>query len=437
MTTVSRREWMKRGVAVGTAAALGPLVYSADQGAPSERVRVAVMGVSRNANGGNGRGCELAISFAGLPGVEVAYVCDVDAHHLAKAAEVVTSKQANAPKAVKDFRLILDDKSVDALVIATPDHWHAPATIFGCAAGKHVYVEKPCSHNPREGEWMLEAARKHKRVVQMGSQRRTWPGVRDGIARVHAGEIGRVIAARCYYFSNRVSIGKGERAKPPENLDFELWQGPAPERPYQTNLVPYNWHWFWHWGTGECGNNGVHYIDVARWGLQVDHCTSATSAGGKYRFPADDDQQTPDTHFVSFDFPDRKVITWEGRSWAKKTPVDPMDDILFVGEKGMLGIRAGGHVLYDANGKEVDKKTGPAGNDGHTQNFCDAIRGKAKLNAEIEEGVKSTLLCHLGNIACRTGTTVRCDAATGRPAENAEAMKLWGREYRAGWEPKV
>jgi predicted dehydrogenase len=392
------------------------------------------MGTSRSSNGGEGRGCHLATTFATLPGVEVAYVCDVDEHHLGKAVDAVSKKQSKTPKGVGDFRRILDDKSVDALVVATPDHWHTPAAILGCAAGKHVYVEKPCCQNPREGEWLLAAARKHDRHVQHGTQRRSWPGVVEAIQKLNEGVIGRVILAKCWYFNNRPTIGHGKEVPPPANLDWALWQGPAPARAFRDNYVHYNWHWFWNWGTGELGNNGVHMLDVARWGLGVDCPVRVTSAGGKYRY--DDDQETPDTNNISLDF-GAKTITWENRSWAEHTLRDPDYDVAFYGERGSLLIRGGGYSICDPKGKEISKGTGDAGDPIHLQNFVTTIRGGGKLNAEIENGVKSALLCHLGNIAYRTGHTLHVDPKARQILNDPEATGLWGREYQKEWEPKV
>ncbi len=376
-----------------------------------------------------------AEEFARLKGAEVAYVCDVDRQRAERAAEAVSKAGGRTPKAVEDFRKILDDKAVDALIIATCNHWHAPAAILACAAGKHVYVEKPCSHNPREGELLVEAARKNQRVVQMGNQRRSWPKVVEGIEQVRSGAIGRPYFARSFYNNNRPSIGHGKEAPVPEGLNYELWEGPAPHRPYHDNYLHYNWHWFWHWGNGEVGNNGVHYLDVLRWGLDVDYPTRVTSVGGRYRY--DDDQETPDTHAVCFDFEGEKSCTWEGLSCNGYRPGGHGDEMIFTGEEGSLGISGGGYTIYDLNGKVLKTVKGPGGDTTHQVNFLDAIRGEAKLNSEIAEGHKSTLLCHLGNIAHRTGRTLKCDPKNGRILDDPEAMEMWSREYAKGWEPKV
>jgi len=408
-------------------AAMAPTRALRSAESAGNRIVLGVMGT-------NGRGSELTRGFAALEGVEIAYVCDVDERATAKGIKALGDNPSRAPKSVKDFRHILDDKSVDALVIAAPDHWHAPATILACAAGKHVYVEKPASHNPHEGELMVAAARKHHRVVQLGTQRRSMPAVIEGIAKVRAGAIGRVLFSRGWYNNSRASIGRGHAAPVPEWLDYELWQGPAPERPFRDNLVHYNWHWFWHWGTGELGNNGIHALDVCRWGLGVDYPIRVTSGGGKYRH--DDDQETPDTHVATFDFGD-KSITWEGRSWHPRGFEGSTFGIAFYGEGGALVIDGNGYSILDFKGNEVSRNNGSGGDRPHLQNFLDCIRSGKLPNADIAEGHKSTMLCHLGNIAWRTGRTLNIDSKTGHIVGDAATEALWRREYRPGWEPKV
>src|SRR4051812_2650415 len=227
---------------------------------------VAVIGTSWTGKN-PGRGTELALSLAALPGAVVRYVCDVDEDHVHRSAAIVGERQGIEPKAAGDFRHVLDDPSIDAVAIATPDHWHAPAAILACAAGKHVYVEKPCCHNPHEGELLVEAQKKFNRVIQHGTQRRSYPKNIEAVAKLKDGIIGKVTMSRGWYAANRKGIGRGKVIAPPPTLDWSLWQGPAPETEYRDNLHPYNWHWFWQWGTGECGNNGIHALDLCRWGL--------------------------------------------------------------------------------------------------------------------------------------------------------------------------
>jgi len=425
---ISRRHFARNAlISTTTLAMLQPLRRLRSADSPGNRVTLGVMGV-------NGRGGELARSFASLAGTEVAYVCDVDERATAKGIKALGDNPTRPPKSVKDFRRILDDRNVNALVIAAPDHWHAPATILACAAGKHVYVEKPASHNPREGELMVAAARKHNRVVQLGTQRRSMPGVVEGIEKLRSGAIGRVLFSRGWYNNTRASIGRGKAAPVPAWLDYELWQGPAPDRPFRDNLVHYNWHWFWHWGTGELGNNGIHALDVCRWGLGVDYPIRVSSGGGHYRF--DDDQETPDTHTATFDFGD-KSITWEGRSWHPRGFEGSTFGIAFYGEGGTMVIDGTGYRVLDFKGVETAKGSGSGSDAPHLQNFLDCIRTGKRPNAEIEDGHKSTLLCHLGNIAWRTGRTLNLDGKNGRPINDPAAEALWSREYRPGWEPKV
>ncbi len=426
--TVNRREFLNRTATGGAAVALTVSRGSATAAeSPSRRVVVGVMGLSR--------GRTLAVGFAQQSGVEVRYVCDVDSKRAGIAADAVRKAGGKSVQPIGDFRRILEDDSVDALVCAAPNHWHAPATILACTAGKHVYVEKPCCHNPREGELMVEAARKGKRAVQMGSQRRSSSGAIEAVKQLREGVIGRVYQVRSWYQNARGSIGRGKPASVPANLDYELWQGPAPRVPYLDNRVPYNWHWFWHWGNGEVGNNGVHTLDLCRWGLGVDYPIRVTSSGGRYRF--EDDQETPDTHTVCFEFEGRRSISWQGLSCNRHRG----GFVTFYGEDGALDLQGNGSfTIYDSRDKEVKKHKGlTRGDSEHLANFLAAIRNDEplSLNAEIEKGAKSTLLCHLGNIAHRTGHTLNCDPQNGHIIGDDKAMALWTREYEPGWEPNV
>ncbi len=401
---------------------LAPRVLGANN-----RVRLGVMGV-------NGRGSDLAGGFTRLADAEIAYVCDVDERAIAKGLKAATDGQRPAPKTTGDFRRILEDPTVDALVVAAPDHWHGPATVLACAAGKHVYVEKPACHNAHEGELMIAAARKFNRVVQVGTQRRSAPQIIEAMEKVRGGTIGRVRFSRGWYTATRGSIGHGQPTPVPAWLNWELWQGPAPERPFRDNLVHYNWHWFWHWGTGELGNNGIHALDLCRWGLGVDFPRRITSGGGRYYF--EDDQETPDTNVVTFDFGD-KAISWEGRSCQRHGFEDSMFGAAFYGDKGTLVTDGVTSTLFDADDKPAGKITGSGSDTPHLQNFVDCVRTGARPHADIEHGHKSTLLCHLGNIAWRVGRTVNCNPQTGHIVGDKGAAKLWQREYRKGWQPKV
>lgn len=429
-----RRLFLKAGATAAAAASLSgwsrPLgaQHNAPADSPGEKVVMGIMGV-------NGRGAAIANGMMAAKNTEVAYICDVDTRAAIRVGQLVGEKQGKQPKVVGDFRRILDDAGIDVLVVAAPNHWHAPATILGCSAGKHVYVEKPCSHTPEEGELAVQAARKHQRIVQMGTQRRSWPGIVEGITKIHEGAIGNVLYSRTWYNNRRGSIGHGKISEVPDWLDWRLWQGPAPDRPFKDNVVHYNWHWHWHWGNGELGNNGVHGIDVARWGLQVEYPIRVTAGGGKYRH--DDDQETPDTMMVTFDFPEQKTLTWEGLSWSPLGPHDTGFGVSFHGTEGSLVIRNNGYTIYDMKQGEVASGSGAAGDSDHFADFLDAVRTGRLPNADIEKAHQSTLLCHLGNIAYRTSSVLTTDPSNGRIQGNPQAESLWSREYAPGWEPKV
>lgn len=423
----------RRGFLGGSGVAMGTFAFTAAKGwasgnAPSDRVTVGVMGLSR--------GRALATGFAKTPGVTVKYCCDVDQDRADAGADAVRKTVGDqSPEAIQDFRRILDDSDVDALVCAAPNHWHGPATILGCKADKHVYVEKPACHNPWEGEMMVEAARKYNKAVQMGSQRRSSPQLIEAVEAIKDGAIGRLYHARSFYNSRRGSIGFADPSEAPSQIDYELWQGPAPRRPFKSNVVHYNWHWFWHWGNGELGNNGVHGLDLVRWGLGVDLPISVVSTGGRYVF--DDEQETPDTHTVSFEFPDRISADWQGLSCNGNAPA-PF--VIFFGTDGALEMFGNGsYTIKDNAGQEVKSVRGVLGEPEHLTNFVNAIRNDTPLalNAEIEQGVKSTLLCHLGNIAHRVGRSLKCDPSNGKIQNDDEAMSFWKREYAEGWEPTV
>jgi predicted dehydrogenase len=418
---------------------LGRLSRTPRSAPAGDRVAVAVMGV-------HSRGNELAKALA-RTGAEVRYICDVDSRAVEKTVADLTAMDQQRPKGMPDFRRALDDPSLDALVIAAPDHWHAPATLLALQAGKHVYVEKPCGHNPREGELLVEAQRRYGRVVQLGTQQRSAPESIDVIQRIRGGAIGRPYFARAWYANTRGSIGRGAPAPVPDWLDYELWQGPAPRTPYRDNVVHYNWHWFWRWGTGEICNNGTHEIDVCRWALGVEFPSKVTSSGGRYQFH--DDWEAPDTQVASFEFEGGATITWEGRS-CNGRPIDGRERGASIhGTAGTAVIDRSGYVIYDQNNQEtarrmpgaqgdaLDVRGGGSHTDLHLLNFQDAIRGAAAPAAPIDEGHKTQLLCHLGNIAQRVTGSLTCDPRTGRIVGDAAAMGLWSREYQPGWEPRV
>jgi predicted dehydrogenase len=400
------------------------------EAAPSERVRIAVIGV-------RGRGADLAGTFARNAGFEVAALCDIDDAAFAKASKNVDKATGKTPRTEKDFRRLLDDKSIDAIAVATPDHWHALLTVMGCQAGKDVYCEKPASHNVVEGRRMVEAARKYDRVVQIGTQRRSMPFVKDAIEHVRSGKIGKVGMARAWIHQQRKPIGHGQPGPVPAGVDYAMWQGPAPDRPFYPNRFHYNWHWFWNWGTGEVGNNGIHGLDVARWGLGVDAPLRVASGGGKYVF--DDDQEVPDTQIVTWEFPE-SCIVWEHRMWSNHGTEGNGFGIAFYGDKGTVVIDASGWAVDpDKKGKDKsDAKVaftkGDSSQAPHAQNFLDCIKSRARPNADVEIGHLSTRLCHLGNIAYRTGRKLTFSAETESFPNDPEANKLLSREYSSRFE---
>ncbi len=409
----------------------------------NERLMVACMGV-------NARGFAVGTNFANQPDCEVLYACEVDKRASDKFIAEVGKIQGKAPKAAPDFRKALEDKDLDILMVAAPDHWHATAAILGVQAGKHIYLEKPASHSPREGEMVVEAARKYNRQIQMGNQRRSWPNSVGAIAEIRNGVIGKPYLAKAWYTNNRAPIGVGKVVEVPSWLDYELWQGPAPRRPYKDNLIHYNWHWMWNWGTGEGPNNGTHTVDLARWGLGVDFPVRVSSSGGRFHFT--DDWETPDTQIMNMEFGNNTMISWEGRS-ANRQPVEGAGaGVMFHGEKGSILIGdSTSYKVFDITGKLLRHVKGEAVENDvrslstpsqkldaiHIRNFFDGIRTGAKLNSEIAEGHKSTLLMQLGNIALRSGRTLNINPENGRILNDKKAMKLWTRDYQPGWELRV
>jgi predicted dehydrogenase len=444
----TRRTFIKKASSGAFALSLGGMLpafsaksYQNIVGA-NEKIRVACMGV-------NSRGLAVGKNFAHQKNCEVLHVCDVDSRAADICIDAIGKIQSNKPQATPDFRNALEDKNLDALIVTAPDHWHAPAALLACSAGKHVYLEKPCSHNPNEGEMLVKSAEKHKRVLQMGNQRRSWPNVAGAIAELHAGVIGRPYFAKTWYTNNRASIGIGKETAVPAWLNYDLWQGPAPRKAYKDNLIHYNWHWFWHWGTGEALNNGTHMIDLARWGLNVEYPTKVNSTGGRFMYQ--DDWQTPDTQVINLEFENKSMISWEGRSCNGKSIEANSVGIIFYAEQGSMVIESGNsYKIYDLknnlvkevkNNFTVDARnlSDPSQNlDAlHILNFFDGIRLGTKLNSDIVSGHQSTLLVQLGNISQRVGRSLAINPTNGHILNDKAAMKFWSREYEKGWEPKI
>ena len=449
MVSHSRRSFIKKTTAASAAISIGgilPAMSAKSYGriiGSNERIAVSVMGV-------NSRGKALASNFAQQKDCDVLHICDVDSRAILACQKRLEASQEIKTKGYRDFRESLQNKEIDAMVIAAPDHWHAPAALLAMQAGKHVYLEKPSSHNPHEGELLIEAASVYDKAVQLGNQRRSFPNVIQGMNELKEGIIGRAYFGKGWYANNRGSIGTGKETAVPDWLDWELWQGPAPRRAYKDNLVHYNWHWFWHWGTGEALNNGTHMIDMLRWGLDVDYPVKVSSNGGRYRFQ--DDWETPDTQVINLDFKEGVSMTWEGRSCNGKPIEGSGAGVIFYGEKGSMLFPGGNnYTVSDLQNNivkevKVEQKmdTGnlvsPFNNlDAiHINNFFDGIRdGSSKLNADIESGHISTLLVQLGNISQRVGHSLEINPQTGHILGDEEALKYWSRSYEEGWEMKL
>ena len=439
---VTRREFLDTlavsavGLAVGsTAKSYGQIMGSND------RLNFAVIGLNSRAY------AHLSALKANKNAARIAYVCDVDSNILKKFADAAEKEMGEAPATEKDFRHILEKKDVDAITIATPDHWHAPMAIAGLQAGKNVYVEKPCSHNPAEGALLVEAQQKYQKVVQMGTQQRSSPHTIEIVDKIHNGVIGRAYFAKAWYSNVRKSIGTGKEAPVPPQLDWDLWQGPAPRVAYKDNVQPYNWHWFKTWGTGETLNNGTHEVDVCRWALGVDFPHRITATGGRYQFK--DDWQYYDTLMTSFDYDD-KMISWEGKCCNGMKYYGRDRGSTIVGTTGTVLVDRDGYEIYDPKGnktsevktsKEKTSSSDLTGRDSmtdlHFANFIAGIRKGEKLNAPIAVGNVAVTMLQLSNVAWEVNRELCLDTKTGKIEDDAHAMKYWGRDYEKGWAPHL
>jgi predicted dehydrogenase len=438
---VTRREFLD-SLAVGAAGlAVGATAKSYSQILGSnDRLNFAVIGL-------NGRGyAHLSSLKANKSAARISHVCDVDANILKKFADKTTEEMGEAPVAVKDFRQIVAEKNVDAITIATPDHWHTPMAIAGLEAGKHVYVEKPCSHNPAEGVMLVQAQQKYGKVVQMGNQQRSSAYSIEIIEKIHAGLIGRAYYAKAWYSNTRKSIGTGKQVPVPADLDWDLWQGPAPRRPYQNNVQPYNWHWFRIYGTGESLNNGTHEVDVCRWALGVEYPNRVTASGGRYHFK--DDWQFYDTLVTSFEYED-SLVSWEGKCCQGMKFYGRDRGSAIMGTNGTVVLDRDGYDIYDLKGNKIkeyrvgsttsssDTIGADSMTDAHFANFIAAIRKGEKLNSPIASGNVSVTMLQLSNIAWEVNRELRLNPKDGQIQSDTAAMNMWGREYEKGWAPHV
>ena len=421
----TRRSFIKTTGALA-ASVTAPSLISAN---PNGKIAVACIGI-------RGRGNSVMHSFIAESDCEITHLCDVREAVLTQRGAEVKEKTGRMPKLVKDYHDLLDDPSIDAFMVATPDHWHALLTIEGCLAGKDVYVEKPASHNIIEGKVAVAAARKGDRMVQMGTQIRSAPFLREAREFLQSGALGKVISGKAWE-TDRVGPVKlvADGAVPP-GIDYHLWQGPSPERAYNHTIVEGAWRWMYDYGTGDLGNDGVHRIDYCRYVMGLDTFPEAiSSSGGKYFF--DDDQQWPDTLFVTYDYPGR-ILQYEMRLWSKSKLFGAGEGAAIYGENGWMLLTNSSWRAYDPEGKIIREGNSDGGQQAHVRNFLDAVKSRKResLNQEIYSGHISTVMCHAGNIAWRTGKKLRFDATT-EQFDDADANALVGREHRKGFELPV
>jgi len=401
--------------------------------AASDQVNIGIIGVG-------GRGRAIMGDFAATKAANIRAICDADKTSLEKAQAVVAKLGLPKPAEVSDMRRLLEDKGIDAVVITTPDHWHAPAAILAADAGKDVYVEKPCSHNIREGRLMIDAARRNGRIMQVGTQSRSRPSTLRGIEYAKSGKIGKVLMAKAWNVQLRDDIGHKEDGPVPPGVDYETWLGPAPWIPFNENRFHYKWHWHWHFGTGDAGNDGAHQIDIARWALGAGYPVRASGSGRKVFFR--DDQQTPDTMNVTFDYEDGKSMIWEQRIWNPYAMEEVENGVAVYGTQGMVHIgrwnRKWGFKAFDKDGKLVHHDDAGDGDRDHQQNFLDCVRSRKLPAADIMEGHLSAIHCHLANIVSRCGRNVAFEQETETIPGDPGANVYVKRTYRTHWgTPKM
>lgn len=422
MASVNRRSFLATSAAAG--AALSAQAYAGAADRPNERITLAVMGV-------HGRGRQLLATFSALPNVQIKYICEVDSAVVPRALKSLNARHKQRPRVEADIRRVLQDKELTGLVCAAPDHWHALATVWACQHGKHVYVEKPVSHNVVEGRRMVEAARRHNCVVQVGTQRRSASHYRSAVELLRSGRLGKIPFVKTWIAGHRGSIGRAGKAGGtiPKTVNYDLWCGPGPlQRPMRRRTLHYDWHWFWDYGTGEIGNNGIHALDVVRGLLNVNDPVKISAGGGMNFY--EDDRQTPDTHIATFDF-EHTTVVWEHRFWSRTGCEGHPWGVIVYGQNGtMIFSNHGWNIIDPAEGIQGSDKADRGMDRAHAQNFLDCIGNNRRPNADIEEGHLSTRLCHLGNIAYRTGHTLQFDPKNENFRGDQEANRLLSRTYR-------
>ena len=416
----TRRSFLKSTAAAGIFA---PAIISAK---PNSKISVACIGPRR-------RGNSVMRTFAANPDCAITHICDVRDEVREVRSREMKNLTGLEPKQVKDYRKLLDDPSIDALMVATPDHWHALLTIEGCRAGKDVYVEKPASHNILEGKIAVEMAHQHDRMVQMGTQIRSAPWLKEAKAYVESGALGQVISGKSWETAITRPVHLKPDGKVPAGIDYDLWLGPAPDRKYNSSIVDLHWRWMFDYGTGDLGNDGVHRVDYCRYLMGLDGFPDAVNASGG-KFFHEDDQEWPDTLFVNYEYP-KAIVQYEMRLWSRPHLHGTETGAAIYGENGWMLVTNRSWTAYDAKGKVVKSGQSDIGQTQHIRNFLDAVKSRKRdsLNQEILSGHISSAMCHMGNIAWRTGKKLRFDAAT-QTFDDAEANRYVGRKHRAGFE---
>ena len=426
MSQPTRRHFLQQSTALGLGLSVG---FSRTAFAANDKISVACIGV-------RGRGNSVMHSFAAEPDCEVTHICDVREPVRQQRGAEMKEKTGRMPKLVNDYRTLLNDKSIDVFMVATPDHWHALLTIEGCLAGKDVYVEKPASHNILEGKTAVAAARQNNCMVQMGTQIRSARFLREAVEYVKSGALGKVIYGKSWETDRNRAVHLAQDSVPPSGFDYDIWQGPVPERRFNESIVGGAWRWLFDYGTGDLGNDGVHRIDYCRHLMGLDGMPEAIScSGGKFFF--EDDQEWPDTMLINYEYPG-KVLQYEMRLWSKPKFYDANEGAVIYGENGWLLVANRWWKAFDASNKLVKEGTSDIGQRAHIRNFLDAVhsRNRESLNQEIYSGHVSSVMCHAGNISWRTGKKLRFDAMTETFDDN-EANQYVGREHRKGFELPV
>jgi predicted dehydrogenase len=430
VSTLNRRSFLKTSLGAaalaGCAAKNGHpfVVKDVPRRGPNDDIRVACIGL-------RGQGRAHYSDYLGMEHVTLAALCDVDENQFAAPLKLAEEKGKPKPALYTDVRKLLEDKSIDAVSIATPDHWHALPAIWACQNGKDVYVEKPSGHNFLEGVRMVQASRKYNRIMQIGTQSRSHPMAQEAMAFMHAGKLGKIHTARALCFKSRGSIGIKPDSAPPKGVHYDLWLGPAPLRPFNENRFHYNWHWFWDYGTTDMGNQGIHQMDLARWGLRQKYPVKIKGVGGRFFY--EDQGETPNTQVTTFEFEDKTQLVFEVRGWYTNDEAGVRIGVLFFGSEGYLAMDSVGRTWKTFLGPK--NEPGPSGSGplvSHFANFIKAVRSRDRndQNADILEGHHSSALCHLGNVSYRLGREIRFDPKTETCVADREANRMLTREYR-------